>query len=142
MERDYDVIRDHISQVIIPGFEWYNEDVRRRDGFVLPNGPRDSRTFRTATAKAQFSANVLEAINDRYRGIKKGRDVVFVNPDDLVELGLADGDRVDVVSQWPGEPDRVLPNQRIGEGLAELVGKLRHRCRQCGVHRDGPVAVE
>ena len=137
MERDYDVIRDHISRVI-PGFERYNDDVRRRDGFVLPNGPRDSRTFRTATGKAQFSVNALEAIecppgrlilqtlrshdqfnttvyslNDRYRGIKKGRDVVFVNPDDLVELGLADGDRVDVVSEWPGEPDRVLPNQRI-----------------------------
>ncbi|HEY6800440.1 MAG TPA: FdhF/YdeP family oxidoreductase [Agromyces sp.] len=137
MVRDYDVIRDHISRVI-PGFERFNEDVRRKDGFVLPNGPRDSRTWPTVTGKAHLTVNHLESIdvpqgrlilqtlrshdqfnttvyslNDRYRGIRKGRDVVFVHPDDLASLGLADGDRVDVVSEWPGEPDRVLPSQRV-----------------------------
>jgi formate dehydrogenase major subunit len=39
--------------------------------------------------------------------------VVFVNPDDLAELGLTDGQRVDIHSEWPGEPDRVLPNYRV-----------------------------
>ena len=137
MVRDYDVIRDHISRVI-PGFERFNEDVRRKDGFVLPNGPRDSRSWPTASGKAHLSVNHLESIevppgrlilqtlrshdqfnttvyslNDRYRGIRKGRDVVFVHPDDLAGLALADGDRVDVVSEWPGEPDRVLPGQRV-----------------------------
>jgi len=137
MVRDYDVIRDHISRVI-PGFERFNDDVRRKDGFVLPNGPRDSRTWPTVTGKAHLTVNHLESIdvppgrlilqtlrshdqfnttvyslNDRYRGIRKGRDVVFVHPDDLAGLGLADGDRVDVVSEWPGEPDRVLPSQRV-----------------------------
>lgn len=137
MTADYDVIRDHISRVV-PGFQTFNADVRRSGGFVLPNGPRDSRTFATASGRAQFTATVLEPIevppgrlilqtlrshdqfnttvyslNDRYRGIRKGRDVVFVNPDDLADLGLADGDRVDVVSEWPGEPDRVLADQRL-----------------------------
>jgi molybdopterin-dependent oxidoreductase alpha subunit len=137
MVRDYDVIRDHISRVI-PGFESFNEDVRRKDGFVLPNGPRDSRSWPTASGKAHLTVNHLESIevppgrlilqtlrshdqfnttvyslNDRYRGIRKGRDVVFVHPDDLAGLALADGDRVDVVSEWPGEPDRVLPGQRV-----------------------------
>ncbi|MGR0220425.1 FdhF/YdeP family oxidoreductase [Agromyces sp. ZXT2-6] len=137
MVRDYDVIRDHIARVI-PGFERFNHDVRRSGGFVLPNGPRDSRTWVTATGKAQISVTELEPIevppgrlilqtlrshdqfnttvyslNDRYRGVRKGRDVVFVNPDDLAERGLADGDRVDVVSEWPGEADRVLPGQRV-----------------------------
>lgn len=137
MVRDYDVIRDHISRVV-PGFEHFNDDIRRRSGFVLPNGPRDSRTWATASGRAQFSVNPLEPIevppgrlilqtlrshdqfnttvyslNDRYRGIRKGRDVVFVHPDDLAERGLADGDRVDVVSEWPGEPDRVLASQRV-----------------------------
>jgi formate dehydrogenase major subunit len=137
MVRDYDVIRDHISRVV-PGFEHFNDDVRRRNGFVLPNGPRDSRTWRTASGKAHLTVNRLEPIevppgrlilqtlrshdqfnttvyslNDRYRGIRKGRDVVFVHPEDLAERGLADGDRVDVVSEWPGEPDRVLPAQRV-----------------------------
>jgi formate dehydrogenase major subunit len=122
----------------VPGFESFNEDVRRKDGFVLPNGPRDKRRFDTPAGRAVITVNELEhlerpagrlilqtlrshdqfnttiySLNDRYRGIKKGRDVVFVHPDDLAELGLADGQRVDVHSEWPGQPDRVLPGQRL-----------------------------
>ncbi len=136
-ERDYDVIRDHISRVV-PGFERFNETVRQKTGFVLPNGPRDERRFDTATGKAMFTVNELEhlerpegrlilqtmrshdqfnttiyGLDDRYRGIKHGRDVVFVNPDDIRELGLTDGQRVDVFSEWPGESDRVLRNLRV-----------------------------
>ena len=123
---------------MVPGFERFNEQVRQKAGFVLPNGPRDSRTFPTATGKAMITVNTLEALvrptgrlilqtmrshdqfnttmyslNDRYRGIKNGRDVVFVNPEDLVELGLEDGDRVDIFSEWKKEPDRVLRNYRV-----------------------------
>ena len=137
MTHDYDVIRDHISRVV-PGFERFNDDVRTKGGFVLPNGPRDSRTWPTSSGLAHLTVNELERIecppgrlilqtlrshdqfnttvyslDDRYRGVRKGRDVVFVNPDDLDRLGLADGDRVDVVSEWPGEPDRRLPGQRV-----------------------------
>ncbi|MCS5718099.1 FdhF/YdeP family oxidoreductase [Herbiconiux sp. CPCC 205763] len=135
-ENDYDVIREHIANVV-PGCAEYNEKVRRPAGFVLPNGPRDSRTFPTAVGKAVLTVNTLETIecppgrlllqtlrshdqfnttiysrNDRYRGIKKGRDVVFVNPDDLADLGLEDGQHVDVFSEWPGQPDRVLRDFR------------------------------
>jgi formate dehydrogenase major subunit len=60
----------------------------------------------------QFNTTIY-SLNDRYRGIKKGRDVVFVNPDDLFELGLADGQRVDIFSEWKDEPDRVLRNYRV-----------------------------
>lgn len=137
MVEDYDVVRTHVSRVV-PGFESFNAAVRLEEGFVLPNGARDSRTFHTATGKAMITVNHLEALerpagrlilqtlrshdqfnttiyglDDRYRGIRKGRDVVFVNPDDLTELGLGDGQRVDVVSEWPGEPDRVLADQRV-----------------------------
>ncbi|MBG6054235.1 formate dehydrogenase major subunit [Salinibacterium sp. CAN_S4] len=136
-ERDYDIIRDHISRVV-PGFESFNDDVRRKGGFILPNGPRDERRFDTAVGKAMITVNELEhlerpagrlilqsmrshdqfnttiySLNDRYRGVKNGRDVVFVNPDDLTELGLSDGQRVDIVSEWPGEPDRELRNVRV-----------------------------
>ncbi len=38
--------------------------------------------------------------------------MVFVHPDDLAERGLADGDRVDLHSEWPGQPDRVLRGLR------------------------------
>lgn len=136
-EGDYDRIRERISRVV-PGFSTFNADVRRKGGFVLPNGPRDERRFDTATGKAMITVNELEhlerpegrlilqtlrshdqfnttiySLDDRYRGIRKGRDVVFVHPDDLRELGLRDGDRVDVVSEWPGQPDRVLADQRV-----------------------------
>lgn len=129
---NYDVIRDHISRVV-PGCENYNEKTRRRDGFILPNGPRDERRFDTDTGKARISVNELEhvecppgrlllqtmrshdqfnttiySLNDRYRGIKSGRSVIFIHPEDLVELGLSDGQTVDIFSEWPGEPDRVL----------------------------------
>ena len=129
---DYDVIREHISHVV-PGCESYNEKTRTRDGFILPNGPRDERRFDTATGKARITVNALEPIacppgrlllqtmrshdqfnttiyslNDRYRGIKKGRSVIFVHPDDLAELGLEDGQTVDIFSEWKDEPDRVL----------------------------------
>ena len=136
-ERDYNTIRESISRVV-PGFADFNRQVRRKGGFVLPNGPRDSRTFPTTTGKAMITVNELVpvecppgrlilqtirshdqfnttmySLSDRYRGIKNGRDVVFVNPDDLLELGLADGDRVDIASEWPGEPDRWLRGYRV-----------------------------
>src|SRR5690606_21321225 len=47
------------------------------------------------------------------RGIKKGRDVVFVNPDDLAELGLVDGQRVDIFSEWNDDRERVVRNYRV-----------------------------
>ncbi|MFI5086126.1 MAG: FdhF/YdeP family oxidoreductase [Actinomycetales bacterium] len=131
-ERNYDTIRDHISRVV-KGCEDYNAKVRLDGGFILPHGPRDSRTFPTATGKAMLTVNELEhldcppgrlllqtmrshdqfnttiySLNDRYRGIRNGRRVVFIHPDDLAELGLTDGQSVDVFSEYPGEPDRVL----------------------------------
>lgn len=134
---DYDLIRDRISRVV-PDCEDYNERVRQPGGFVLSHGPRDSRTFPTANGKANFSLAHVEPIdcppgrlilqtlrshdqfnttiyglNDRYRGIKKGRHVIFINPDDLAELGIEDGDLVDIFSEWEGQPDRELRNWRV-----------------------------
>ncbi|TFC10456.1 FdhF/YdeP family oxidoreductase [Cryobacterium algoritolerans] len=136
-EQNYDLIRDHIAHVV-PGFADYNLRVRQESGFVLAHGPRDSRTFPTKTGKAMFAVNELEHIdrppgrlllqtmrshdqfnttiysnNDRYRGIKNGRHVVFVNPKDLAELGLFDGDIVDVHSEYTDKVDRVLRGYRI-----------------------------
>ncbi len=123
-EHDYDVIREHIAAVV-PGCADYNTRVRTPDGFVLPHPPRDSRTFPTATGKANLTVNELwfptappgrllmqtlrshdqynttiYGLDDRYRGVKDGRRVVFVNPDDVAAAGLADGDMVDLVSEW------------------------------------------
>ena len=134
---DYDLIREHVAHVV-PGFADFNTKVRQPDGFQLPHGPRDSRTFPTATGKANFTVNELEllrvpagslllqtvrshdqynttiyGLDDRYRGIKQGRRVVFVNPDDLAELGLKDGQLVDLVSAWSDGVARRAPGFRI-----------------------------
>jgi formate dehydrogenase major subunit len=123
-EHDYDVIREHIAAVV-PGCEDYNAKVRTRDGFQLPHPPRDSRSFPTSTGKANLTVNELYypkvpagrllmqtlrshdqynttiyGLDDRYRGVKDGRRVVFVHPDDVTATGLADGDMVDLVSEW------------------------------------------
>jgi molybdopterin-dependent oxidoreductase alpha subunit len=137
MERDYDVIRDHVSRVV-PGFTGYNERIRESGGFTLPHAPRDRREFPTASGKAQLTVNPLEVLrvpkgrlllqtvrshdqynttiygmDDRYRGIKAGRRVVFVNPDDLAALEIADGSMVDLVGEWAGQEDRRAPGFRV-----------------------------
>src|SRR5439155_22689879 len=48
----------------------------------------------------------IYGLDDRYRGIKGGRKVIFVNPDDLSELRLVDGARVDIVSAGPDGAER------------------------------------
>lgn len=134
---DYDTIRDSISRVV-PGFEDFNRKVRQKEGFGLPHPPRDSRTFHTSTGKANFAVNELTwlpvpegrlmlqtmrshdqynttiyGLDDRYRGVKGGRRVVFVHPDDIVSMGFADGDVVDLVSEWP------LPDGTVAERRAD-----------------------
>ncbi len=129
---DYDRIRDHIERVV-KGFADYNARVRQDEPFYLPNGPRDSRTFATATGKAQFTVNRLSPLevgpdefvmmtirshdqfnttiygkDDRYRGIHDERRVVFMNPEDLSEFGLRDGQVVDLKSHYDGV-ERMAP---------------------------------
>jgi molybdopterin-dependent oxidoreductase alpha subunit len=121
---DYSRIRDHISRVV-PGHEDYDARVRSKDGFTLPHGPRDSRTFATADGRAHFTVSALRmlqipegrlmlqtirshdqfnttiyGLDDRYRGIKNGRRVIFVNSDDIRDLGVIDGGLVDIISEW------------------------------------------
>jgi molybdopterin-dependent oxidoreductase alpha subunit len=126
---NYDRIRDLIEK-IVPGFENYNERVRRAGGFHLPNAARD-RNFKTSTGKAMFTIHALPAhqlqpgqllmmtirshdqfntsiygLNDRYRGIRNGRRVVLLNREDLDDLGLDEGEHVDLVSHFEGEQRR------------------------------------
>jgi molybdopterin-dependent oxidoreductase alpha subunit len=137
-EADYRAIRERIAAVV-PGFADFEARVRQPGGFTLPHGPRDALAFPTPTGRATFTVNPLAVIavppgrlllqtvrshdqynttiyglEDRYRGVHGGRRVVFVNPDDLTELGIADGDIVDLVSEWHdgdrrAEAFRVIP---------------------------------
>ncbi len=134
---DYDRIRDRIGRVV-PGCEAYTDKVARRGGFTLSHPPRDSRTFPTASGKAEFTVSptlvaqipegrlalqtmrshdqfntTIYGLDDRYRGIHDGRRVVFVGERDLAELGFADGDHVDLVSEWPDGVERRVNGFRL-----------------------------
>ncbi|MFD4999197.1 FdhF/YdeP family oxidoreductase [Streptomyces buecherae] len=136
-ERDYGLVRDRIARVI-PGFEDFNARVSAPGGFVLPHGPRDERRFPTATGKANFTAAPVEypevpegrlllqtlrshdqynttiyGLDDRYRGIRNGRRVVLVHPDDARERGLTDGAYADLVSEWRDGSERRAPGFRV-----------------------------
>ncbi|MEU0301436.1 FdhF/YdeP family oxidoreductase [Streptomyces sp. NPDC006175] len=136
-EKDYGTIRDRIARVV-PGFEDFNTRVARPGGFTLPHAPRDERRFPTTTGKANFTAAPVEypklpegrlllqtlrshdqynttiyGLDDRYRGIKGGRRIVMINPDDAQALGLADGAYTDLVSEWKDGVERRAPGFRV-----------------------------
>jgi molybdopterin-dependent oxidoreductase alpha subunit len=122
---DNDRIRDRIERVI-PGFDDFNARIRK-GFFYLPNGPREG-VFDTPTRKAkltpcplphhdlgptellmttirshdQFNTTIY-GLDDRYRGIYNGRRVIFLNPDDMRELGLRADQWVDITSHFEGE---------------------------------------
>ncbi|WP_030559501.1 FdhF/YdeP family oxidoreductase [Streptomyces aureocirculatus] len=128
-EGDYGTIRDRISRVVA-GFHDYNARVTRPGGFQLPN-PVNEGVFPNKVGKALFTCNesvvprapkghlLLQTLrshdqwntipytnNDRYRGIHGSRQVVLVNPADLTELGLTQGEHVDLVSVWADGTER------------------------------------
>lgn len=118
---DYDRIRDKI-EAVYPDFRDFNMRVREPGGFRLTIGPA-TRTWKTPSGKAQFIAHpqaedtgaarplllttirshdqyntTIYSLDDRYRGVKGRRDVIFANEVDLAMLGLAEGDKVDVTT--------------------------------------------
>jgi molybdopterin-dependent oxidoreductase alpha subunit len=120
---DYDRLRTWI-EAVVPGFEDFNTRVRQPGGFYLPNAAKE-RVWNTPNAKANFSSAPLDAfraaagrfllqtlrshdqfnttvygLDDRYRGISGMRDIVFLNPEDLAELDVKPGGRIDVTSHW------------------------------------------
>jgi molybdopterin-dependent oxidoreductase alpha subunit len=128
---DYDRIRDMIS-LVVPGFHDFNERVQTPDGFQLPNPGRD-RSFAPVGGRAKFTIatppdltlppgrlrmmtirshdqynTTIYGLDDRYRGVRNERRVVFVHRDDITALGFVERQIVDLISEW-----------RDGERVAE-----------------------
>ena len=126
---NYDRIREHIEHVV-PGFDQYNVRVRQPGGFYLPNEPNKGR-FSTPSKRARFTVHpipehrlednqllfmsmrshdqfntTIYSENDRYRGIFKGRRVVFLNTEDMAHLGLEKDQWVDLISHFESETRR------------------------------------
>jgi len=122
---NYDHLRDLIEKTI-PGFENYNRRVRKDGGFYLPNCAREG-DFKTFSGKANFSINAVSrhelqegeyimmtirshdqfnttiyGLDDRYRGIFKGRRVVMMNRKDIQNAGFSAGEHVDLFSNYEG----------------------------------------
>ena len=141
---DYDKIRDAIERVL-PGFDDYNQRVRKPGGFYLPNAARN-RVFKTASGKAQFTIHELPqhdlgpdqflmmtirshdqfntsvySLNDRYRGISNGRRVVFLNKEDIAAAGFEPRQVVDLVSHFEGE-------ERIARRFVIVPYDIPRRC--------------
>ena len=123
----YDDIRDVIEKCI-PGFEDYNKRVRIKGGFYLPNNARDGKfitekfgdkapftitelphntladdEYMMATTRThdQFNTTIY-GLEDRYRGIKNERRVVFMNKKDMDKAGYAEGEKVDLFNHDDG----------------------------------------
>jgi len=119
---DYDRIRDTMAQVL-DGFEDFNTRVRHPHGFRLSQAARE-RGFLTPSGRAEFSLaplpgdvdpgdrrlmlatirshdqfnTTIYSNDDRYRGLKGLRTVVFMNDDDMRDRGLDEFDLVDITS--------------------------------------------
>jgi anaerobic selenocysteine-containing dehydrogenase len=123
---DYALIRDKIEAVFPDLFTNYNDRIQEPGGFHLTNGARN-RQWNTPTGKAnflfkpgmmdedddapetehmqlmtirshdQFNTTVY-SYNDRYRDITGDRMVVFMNEDDMAELGLSEGMLIEFAS--------------------------------------------
>jgi len=134
---DYSEIRRRIARVV-PGCASYDELTDRPGGFVLAHPPRDSRTFPTPSGKAAFTVSPIDVLHvpdghlllqtlrshdqfnttiygldDRYRGVKNGRRVVFVHPDDVVGLDLEQEVLVDLISTWSDGSERAAVGFRV-----------------------------
>lgn len=118
---NYDLIRDKMAEAI-EGFEDFNTRVRKPLGFRLAQAARELK-FQTPTNRADFSAAALHddlpppgklmlgtmrshdqfnttiySDNDRYRGVTGLRTLLFMNEEDMKELGLNEFDLIDITS--------------------------------------------
>ena len=124
--QNHDSIRDLI-QNCLPEFSDYNQRVRDKGGFYLPNGPRDGPTWDTPSSKAVIHTNPLPVRHisedrfilmtvrshdqynttiygndDRYRGIYNARRIIMMNKDDMKRLQLEPQAIVDLTSHHKG----------------------------------------
>ncbi|MFC9491142.1 FdhF/YdeP family oxidoreductase, partial [Streptomyces hydrogenans] len=118
---DYDRIRDTMARVL-DGFEDFNRRVRLPLGFRIKQPAREL-VFLTPSGKAEFSAAPLPDVvpepgtlalgtmrshdqwnttiysdDDRYRGVRNLRTLVFMNRADMRERGIAEFSPVDITA--------------------------------------------
>jgi molybdopterin-dependent oxidoreductase alpha subunit len=133
---DYDRIRDTMAQVL-DGFEDFNARARQPHGFrlrqlarervfVIPSGraefslaplpddvdPGDGRLMLTTVRSHDQFNTTIYSNDDRYRGLKGLRTVVFMNENDMRDRGLDEFDLVDVTSFTKDGSRRIVHGYR------------------------------
>lgn len=118
---NYDLLRDKMAEALF-GFKDFNKRVRQPLGFRIEQPARELK-FETDTKRANFSCAELHDVlppvnklllgtmrshdqfnttiysdNDRYRGVKNLRKLIFMNVDDMKEKGIEEFDCVDITS--------------------------------------------
>lgn len=122
---DYAKVRDLIEQTYPDEFAQFNERVFTPGGFYKGNSARE-RVWKTDAKRAVFTVpgalnstgfdeaagryrlitmrsndqfnTTIYGYSDRLRGIEGKRDVLLINPEDIVRAGLEEGQRVSLVS--------------------------------------------
>ena len=117
---------------MVPGFENFERRVLEPSGFYLPN-PAKNQVFADSAGKAPFSVHSLEPIkleedqlllmtirshdqfnttiygmDDRYRGIRNERRVIFLNQKDMADRDLSPEQPVNITSHWQSETRHAL----------------------------------
>jgi molybdopterin-dependent oxidoreductase alpha subunit len=133
---DYDRIRDTMAQAL-DGFEDFNRRARHPHGFRLSQPARE-RVFLTPSGRAEFSLaplpddvdpgegrlmlmtirshdqfnTTIYSNDDRYRGLKGLRTVVFMNENDMRDRSLDEFDLVDIESITKDGSRRIVHGYR------------------------------
>jgi molybdopterin-dependent oxidoreductase alpha subunit len=136
---DYSRVRDAIERTYPDQFKNFNRRMFEPGGFPRPLAARE-RKWKTPNGKANFTVpqsafdppietgSVYELMtmradgqfnttiyneDDRFRGIQGGRYVVFINPDDMAELDLRQGDLVTLSTEAGDGVERTLNELQV-----------------------------
>ncbi|HVT53194.1 MAG TPA: FdhF/YdeP family oxidoreductase [Dongiaceae bacterium] len=135
---DYRLVRDAIERTYPDQFKDFNKRMFKPGGFPRPLTAR-KRVWKTKTGKANFtvpqhlSANepangayqlitlradgqfntTIYNESDRFRGVYESRTVVLMNPADISELGLKEGDRVTLETEAHDNVHRRLSDLQV-----------------------------
>ena len=107
------------------------------------NLPAGQLKLMTLRSHDQYNTTVYD-LDDRYRGIKNARKVVFCHADDLAERGLSDGDAVDLASHFEDGVERLAPGFRVVayDIPARVLRRLLPRAERAGEPQVGRDPVQ
>ncbi|WP_068073724.1 FdhF/YdeP family oxidoreductase [Novosphingobium lentum] len=137
---DYALVRDLVEQTYPKDFRDYNARMFEPGGFYRGNAAHE-RVWKTDSGRAVFTTpgelnslgftdapgrfrlitmrsndqfnTTIYGYSDRFRGIEGTRDVLLMNPDDIAEAGLVDGQQVRMVTDVDDGTDRRLGGLKL-----------------------------